>query len=144
MIWAPIPCVQACAPFSDIGWLQEMNIIILNFVKVIVQWLTNCLTSYGINQPTQEAKVRLSFYTPFAKMLDTTRALRQGLWKCSVLPIAIAQGENRVCSKCTLVAADCPRISSSCRRATMSRPTALPVILPAVLAIFTMSLGSAQ
>ena len=46
--------------------------------------------------------------------------------------------------KITWVAADCPRISSSCRRATMSRPTALPVILPAVLAIFTMSLGSEQ
>lgn len=45
-------------------------------------------------------------------------------------------------SICTCVAADCPRISSSCRRAIMSRPTALPVILPAVLAIFTMSLGS--
>ena len=53
-------------------------------------------------------------------------------------------GEKRVYSKCTWVAADCPRISSSCRRATMSRPTALPVILPAVLAIFTMSLGSEQ
>jgi hypothetical protein len=41
----------------------------LNFVKVIVQWLTNCVTSYAsinLSEP-EEAKVRTGCYTPFTK-----------------------------------------------------------------------------
>jgi hypothetical protein len=66
--------------FVTLADYRTMNIM-LNFVKVIVQRLTNCVTSYAsinLSEP-EEAKVRTGCYTPFTKKLDTTRTLGHGL-----------------------------------------------------------------